>query len=304
MSLTVSWDDQRVFLAIFEGGSMSAAARTLGVAQPTVRVRLEALEHLLGSALFTRSSQGLLPTDQARALHSHVRAMDHASRAFVRAATAWRGDGGDLVRGTVRLSVAEMVGIEVLPSMLAGLRSRHPALAVEVELSNVSANIGEQQADVAVRMIEPSQDTLVARKVGDIRLGLFAHRDYLLSRGTPQSVDDLVAHDLIGPDRGVADRRALESWFPRNVAARMILRTDSHPAQLAYARAGLGIALCHRAIGLADSRLAEVLPDAISHSLPVWLVAHRDLRHEPRVRATLDHLGEAFARYCDSGHLS
>jgi DNA-binding transcriptional LysR family regulator len=299
MSSEISWDDQRVFFAVMEGGSLSAAGRTLGLAQPTVRARLESLERALGAALFTRSPQGLVPTDHAHALLSHVRAMDHASRAFLRAASVPGVDG--VVRGTVRLSVAEVVGIEVLPPMLAGLRAKHPHLAIEVDLSNAMAELYEQAADVAVRMIAPSQDTLVARKVGDIVLGLFAHRDYLAERGMPTSVEDLASHDLIGPDRSVLDRRAVEEKLPPAVAARMLVRTDSHPAVLAFARAGMGIATAHRVLGHADPRLVEVLPEITQDFLPVlpvWLVTHRDLRNEPRVRAAFDHLADALAVYC------
>ena len=290
---TPSWDDQRVFLAVLEGGSLSAAARTLGLTQPTVRARLEALEQALGVALFTRSFQGLQPTDHARTLHAHVRAMDHASRAFLRAASAAAGE----VRGTVRLSVAELVGVEVLPAMLAGLRARHPSLVVEVELSNAAANIPEQAADIAVRMLAPTQDSLVARKVGGIPLGLFAHRDYLAQRGTPQTLADLAAHDLIGPDRSALDLHAMERVLP-GLIPRMLLRTDSHPAQVAACRAGLGIAVMHVALGRADARLARVLPDFVAGTLPVWLVKHRDLRQELRIRAAFDHLVEAFSAYC------
>ena len=301
MNESVSWDDQRVFLAVLEGGSLSAAGRALGLAQPTVRARLEALEHALGCTLFIRSSQGLLPTDQARTLHGHVRAMDHASRAFLRAASAPPGDAGYAVQGTVRLSVAEVVGIEVLPPMLTGLRARHPRLAIEVDLNNAAANLAELAADVAVRMVAPRQDTLVARKVGDIALGFFAHRDYVAERGSPAALEDLGTHDFIGPDRSALDLRVLGESLPAEVAARMLVRTDSHPAALAFARAGLGIAVAHRALGHADARLVEVLPDIAPRLLPlmpVWMVTHKDLRQEPRVRVTFDHLAEALAAYC------
>lgn len=298
----VSWDDQRVFLAVIELGSLSAAARRLGLSQPTVRARLEALEASLGTALFTRSSQGLLPTGQARALQAHARAMDHASRAFLRAASA-QPDAEGVASGTVRLSVADMVGVAVLPRMLAGLREQHPRLAIEVELSNTSADITQQAADIAVRMVAPSQDVLVARKVGGIALGLFAHRSYIARRGMPATVEDLAEHDFIGPDRSQADR-ALLGVLPPAVAARLTVRTDSHPAVAAYVHAGLGIGVTHRALGLADPGLVEVLPDAVARAvpvLPVWLVTHRDLRHEPRVRLAYDHLAEAFTDYCRQG---
>ena len=293
MSAPLSWDDQRAFLAILEDGSLSAAARRLGLAQPTVRARLEALERALGTVLFTRSSQGLLPTEAARALHEHVRAMAHASDAFLRAAAAAPGE----VAGAVRLSVSEFVGLEVLPPLLLELRRRHPGLAIELAISNASANLAEQEADVAVRMHPPSQDTLVGRKLGEVALGLFAHRDYLARRGVPLSIDELALHDVVGPDRSGPDRLLAEQVLPAAALGRVVLRTDSHPAQLALARAGLGVAVVQRPVGLADPRLLPVLPDLVVATLPIWLVTHRSLRALPRVRATLDHLAAALTRY-------
>jgi DNA-binding transcriptional LysR family regulator len=293
MSAPLSWDDQRAFLAVLEEGSLSAAARRLGVAQPTMRARIEALERALGTALFTRSSQGLLPTEQARALHDHARAMAHASDAFLRAAAAPPGE----VAGAVRLSVSEMVGLEVLPPLLVDLRAAHPRLALELDLSNASADLSRQEADLAVRMHPPRQDTLVARKVGEVALGLFAHPDYLARRGTPRSLDDLGTHDIIGPDRAVADRGVAEAVLPGLLPARALLRTDSHPAQLALARAGLGIAVAQRPLGLADARLRPVLPYLVVASLPLWIVTHRDLRQVPRVRVLFDHLVTRLGRY-------
>ncbi len=293
MSQPLSWDDQRAFLAVLEEGSLSAAARRLGLAQPTVRARVEALERGLGTVLFTRSAQGLLPTDQARALQEHARAMAHASDAFLRAAAAPPGE----VAGAVRLSVSEMVGMEVLPPMLARLRERHPALTVELDLSDAIANLAEQEADLAVRNNPPRQDTLVARKLGEVPLSLFAHRDYLAARGTPASTDDLVTHDVIGPDRASPEWRMAEAILPSVALDRIAVRTASHPAQLACARAGLGIALIQKPIGLADPRLLPVLPGFEPATLPLWLVTHRSLRALPRVRATLDHLAQELARY-------
>ena len=285
--------EMAVFAAVMEQGSLSAAARRLGVAQPTVRARIEALERALGTTLFTRSSQGLLPTAQAHALHEHARAMGHASDAFRRAAAARPGD----IAGVVRLSVPEFMGVEVLPPMLARLRGRHPGLVVELELTNTSVNLAEQEADVAVRTHEPAGDTLVARKIGEVALGLFAHRDYLDARGVPATLDDLRDHDLIGSDRTAADLRLMQALLPAAALAQMRLRTDSHPAQLALARAGAGIAVAQRPVVSRDPQLAAVLPDLVVGQLPLWLVTHRDLRHVPRVRATLDHLAEALGEY-------
>jgi DNA-binding transcriptional LysR family regulator len=296
MSRLVAWEDQRAFLAVLEEGSLSAAARRLGVTQPTMRARIEALEHGLGTVLFTRSANGLVPTDQARALGDSARAMARASEAFVRAASAPPGE----VAGVVRISVSESVGIAVLPPMLASLRLRHSKLIVEVALSNASADLLEQEVDIAVRMHPPRHDALVAKKIGTIELGLFAHVDYLARRGIPVAAADLATHDFIGPDRARADLQlaaTLDAYVSRD---QFVLRTDSHPAQLEAARSGLGIAVVQRPIGLADPLLRAVLPSMTIASMDTWIVTHANLRRLPRVSTAFDHLVEAFARFARS----
>lgn len=296
MSKDVAWEDQRAFLAVLEEGSLSAAARRLGVAQPTVRVRIEALERNLGTVLFTRSANGLVPTDQARALGCSARAMARASEAFVRAASALPGE----VAGVVRISVSDFVGTAVLPSMLASLRSRHPNLVLEVALSNSSADLLEQEVDIAVRMYPPRQDALVAKKIGAIELGLFANVDYLAQRGIPVTAADLATHDFVGSDRARADLQLAATLNIHVSRDRFVLRTDSHPAQLAAARAGLGIAVVQRPIGLADPLLRAVLPSMTIASLDTWIVTHENLRGLSRVSAVFDHLVQTFTQFARS----
>jgi DNA-binding transcriptional LysR family regulator len=295
MSDKVNWDDQRAFLAVFEEGSLSGAARRLGVAQPTVRARIVALEQALGTTLFTRSINGLTPTEQARALADSVRAMARASDAFVRAASAPPGE----IAGAVRLSVSEVVGIEVIPPMVASLRRIHPGITIELSLSNMSADLLDQEVDIAVRMHPPRQDALVAKKIGSIALGLFAHADYLAQRGMPQDLDELSGHDLVGSDRSRQDLQIASAFHPRSNREFFVARTDSHPAQLALARAGVGIAVVQRPIGLADPHLVPVLPDLAVATLDTWIVTHEDLRNVPRVRAVFDHLVAAFTSFAE-----
>ena len=288
----MSWDDQRAFLAVMEGGSLSAAARTLGLAQPTVRARIRSLEKALDTVLFTRTVSGLAPTETAGAIETHARAMQLASDAFVRSASASPGT----VSGTVRLNVSEFVGLEVVPPMLASLRALHPDLIIELDLSNVEADLPGQEADVAVRMTEPRQSAVVARKVGEIPLGFFAHRDYLARKGIPTTLDELSGHDLVGPDRSGVDIAMAQRLMPTLPREAVVLRTDNHPAQLAAARAALGIAIVQQPVGSADERLVQVLPDTGLPGLQTWITMHEDLRIVPRVRRLFDHLVEAFAR--------
>jgi DNA-binding transcriptional LysR family regulator len=293
MNNSVHWDDQRVFLAVLDQGSLSAAARHLRVTQPTVRARIAALERSLGITLFTRSVRGLVPTLQARELSEAARAMARASDAFVRAAGAPPGEAA----GVVRLSVSEFVGVAVLPTMLRRLRDRHAGLVIEIETSNASANLLEQEVDLAVRMTPPRQAALVARKVPSIPLGFFAHADYLAARGTPLVIDDLAQHDLIGPDRSVADLDAIARLLPGLGRQPFVVRTDSHPAQLAAVRARLGIGIIQCAIGRMDRELVPVLSDAAIGALDTWIVTHEDLSDTPRVRAVFDHLVAEFDAY-------
>ncbi len=294
MSKTVDWDDQRAFLAVMETGSLSAAARRLGLSQPTMRARIEGLEAALGTALFTRSVHGLVPTPTAEAMAVPARAMAHASEAMLRAASADQA----LAAGRVRLSVSDFVGIEVLPAMLRSLHDKHPQLAVEFELSNASADLMDQQVDVAVRMHPPEQAALVAKKVPSIPLGLYAHRDYLEAHGRPASKADIGAHLFIGPDSSRGDL-AVAALIGDPARIRWIARTDSHPAQLALARAGLGIAVAQIPAAARYPELERVLPDIALPQLPTWIVTHENLRRLPRVGALFDHLVEAFEAYGD-----
>lgn len=150
-------------------------------------------------------------------------------------------------------------------------------------------------------MHPPRHEALIARKVGAIALGLFAHSDYLAGRGVPQSLADLTHHDVIGPDRARRDLQLAAAVFPDLARENYVIRADSHPAQLAYARAGLGIAVVQRPVGLADPGLVSVLPDLVVASLETWIVTHGDLRQVPRIRATFDHLVEAFRGFARKG---
>lgn len=297
MSKPVSWDDQRCFHAVLEAGSLSGAARRLGVSQPTVRARIEALERALDTVLFTRSVNGLTPTDAAGALSESVRTMAMASDQFIRQASAPPGE----VAGVVRISVPEFMGVEVVPAMLARLRERHPRIRVELVLSNEAANLLGQEVDVAVRTFAPTQEALVARKVALIALGFFASHDYLARRGVPETLSDLAQHDLIGPDRRRGDLAMLSAVAPQLSPQRLVLRTDSHVAQFAAARAGLGVAVGQVPVGERDAALQRVLPDFKVAEMGVWVVMHENLRLVPRVQAVFDGLGVEFQRFAPMG---
>jgi DNA-binding transcriptional LysR family regulator len=285
----LDWEDLRALLAVLETGSLSAAARQLGVTQPTMRRRLDALEAAIGAGLFTRSPGGLAPTGLARHLRVHAEAMATAAAALARAASA----GSEADRGVVRVTASDVIGAEVLPGLLATLRHAHPALEIELDLSNRSKDLLRQEADIAVRMTRPAQAALVARRVGVARLGLFAHPDYVARNGLPDSLAALRGFDLIGPDRESADLQAIAaSGLPTGFT----LRTDSQLAQLAAIRAGLGIGICQVALARRPP-LVPVLPALFAPGLETWIVMHEDLRRVHRVRLVFDHLVAGMTGY-------
>jgi DNA-binding transcriptional LysR family regulator len=184
MTSAISWELYRSFLSVLNEGSLSGAARALAIAQPTVGRHVAALEKSLGIALFTRSQTGLMPTEAALSLQSYAASMQSTAAALERAAAS-QGTG---VRGTVRVTASDVIGVEVLPSIIASLRDEHPELVLEIVLTDRVQDLLRREADIAVRMTRPRQDLLVARRVGQVELGLHAHQRYLARHGTPNTL--------------------------------------------------------------------------------------------------------------------
>jgi DNA-binding transcriptional LysR family regulator len=282
----IGWELYRSYLSVLKEGSLSAAARAMGIAQPTVGRHIAALEKSLKLTLFTRSQLGLLPTEAARELEPFAQTMSSSAAALKRAAES-QGTG---LRGTVRVTASEVIGVEVLPPILAQLQSAHPGLKVELVLSNRVQDLLKREADIAVRMTQPKQDLLIARRVGQIDLGLHAHKKYLRKRGTPASLADLAQHALIGFDEETPFVRAARKGFPAWNRDAFAIRTDSDVAQLALIRAGCGIGICQVALASRDPQLVRLLPDSLSMGLETWLTMHEDLRNNPRSKLVFDAL--------------
>lgn len=281
-----NWDLYWTFLHVIRHGSLSAAARELGLTQPTVGRHIDTLEDLIGAQLFTRSPNGLLATDAALELQPYAAAMAANAAALVRLATAHR----DAVEGTVRIGASEVIGTEVLPQILAPLLVTYPALHIELSASDTVENLLNREVDIAVRMAEPTQEALLVRNVGDISLGLYAHRAYLARYGVPRTLAELKNHRLIGFDRQTAFIRSIEKRFPMSHELKFSYRTDNNLAQLAAIRSGIGIGICQDSLGQANPDLVRLLPGAFSIVLPTWIAMHENLRSSHRFRLIFDTL--------------
>lgn len=290
MNSDPDWALYRTLLAVLDQGSLSAAARSLGLTQPTVARHIDALEAALGGDLFVRSQRGLDPTDLAHALQPQVQIMATTAAALLRTASGTTGQ----VAGTVRISASDVVGVEHLPPILTRLRHAHPELVIELTLSDRLDDLLARAADIAVRMTAPTQTALLAKRLASVEIGFHAHRDYLDRRGTPADMADLTAHDLIGYDVETPALRAMAARLAPLDRHCFALRTDSNLAQLAAIRAGFGIGLCQTGVARRDPALVRVLPET-ALALPVWIVMHEDLKTSARFRAVFDALAAGLA---------
>lgn len=287
------WERHRAFLAVLNEGSLSGAARALGIAQPTVRRRIADLEASLGVVLFTRTPAGLDPTETAHALAGHAEAMAHAAAAFARTASAEAGE----IAGVVRVTASEVIALEVLPPILATLQASHPRLVIILSPSNRNEDVLRREADIAVRMARPTQEGLVARLIGAVTLGLHARRDLLDRHGTPETIADVRRYGVIGPEHDNDILRSLRFGGVQVQPADFSFRSDSDVAQLAALRAGAGIGVCQIPLAARDPSLVRLLPELFEYPLETWMVTHEDLRGVARIRAVFDHLAEGLTDY-------
>ena len=288
------WDLYRSFLAVLRLGSLSAAGRALGLTQPTIGRHIATLQACLGGrVLFTRSQTGLMATAAAHELRPHAEDMAAAAAAFVR-----MGSGNlEETAGIVRLAAADVIGVEVLPAILAEFRYKYPNTVIELSLSNQMADLLRRDADIAVRMVRPKQKALLAKRVGTVALGFHAHRRYLERFGYPERLEDLVHHTLIGFDRTLPSANLLNA-VPLPVSRELFaFRCDNDLAQMAALRSGFGIGICQTGIAGRDPNLLPLLGKQFKADMEIWIVMHNDLKRISRMRLMFDHLALSLAQF-------
>ena len=291
------WNSYRSLLAVLRAGSLSGAARALHLTQPTLGRHIAELEDRLGITLFVRSPQGLAPTEAALAMHADLQAAEAAFEAAIRESSG----GAQDERGVVRLTASEIIGCEVLPPLLAEFSRAHPKIAVELALSNRNQDLLRRDADLAIRMVRPQQSALVVRWIGQVKIGLYAHRTYLKARGTPRSADDLADHAVIGWDRDFSAFKNVGGGPMQSLSREFFsFRCDSDLAQLSALRAGVGIGGCQKGIAWREPALIPVLAEQVFFSLEMWLALHEDLRASRRVKLLFDHLAKGLTSYIAS----
>lgn len=292
MNSLFDWSLVRSFLAVLEKGSLLAASRDLQLSQPTIGRHVAELESQLGLVLFDRNGRGLLPTEAAYHLAESARIMQSGADQLARNVL-----GADLgASGTVRITASQPVSCYVLPPLLAQMRLSLPDVQVELVASNEVSNLLRREADIAVRMVQPQQASIIARRVGKVTLRACAHQDYLRRRGVPRQPSDLLAHDLIGGDRNDDTLKGFAAQGLVVGREQFAFRADDLIVVWQAVRAGLGVGFVSEHLIRSDPAVIPVLPKLKIEPLPVWLAVHKEIRTSKRIRAVYDFLADALPR--------
>ncbi|GAB4363208.1 MAG: LysR family transcriptional regulator [Oricola sp.] len=287
-SVKFDWNRARAFLVTAEEGSLSAAARALGMAQPTLGRQVDALESELGVVLFERAGRGLMLTPAGLELLDHVRAMGEAAGRVSLTASGQ----AQSIEGSITITASEIHSAFLLPPMVARLRREQPGIEVEIVASNAAIDLKRREADIAVRSFRPTQPDLIARKVGDDLARLYASESYLDRIGNPRTPDELSRADFIGFDTTGAMADALNRTGLRLTGKNFPVLTASHLVHWELVKAGAGIGIVPESVGDGTPGVRRVLPDLAPMAFPIWLTTHRELNTSRRVRMVFDLLAE------------
>ncbi|MGD0528674.1 MAG: LysR family transcriptional regulator [Polyangiaceae bacterium] len=280
------WDDARHFLAVHRKGSLSAAAKQLGVNQSTVGRRLATLEEHLGAKLFFRTRDGY------RIAPAGERLLPHAERMEDEATSISREIAGEetALTGTVCVTAGDLFGPVIIAPLLVDLHARYPDIDLELDTDNRLRSLTKREADIAVRIGNVAESGVAARKVCEFGSAVYASKGYLAAHGRPRD-GDWSGHHFIGfsETREIMEAR----WIEEHAAkGRVVFRGKGSLPQLVMAKAGLGIAALPCYAGDAEADLVRLIPVSQIMKASVWLVVHEDMRHAGRIRACIELLAD------------
>ena len=291
-SVKFDWNKARAFLVTAEEGSLSAAARALGMAQPTLGRQVDGLEQELGIVLFERVGRGLTLTPSGLELLDHVR---HMGEAAGRVSMTALGQSQAL-EGTICISASETYAAVLLPPIIAKLRIMEPGIRVEIVVANHASDLRRREADIAIRNFRPTEPDLIAKKIGNADAVLYATPNYIEKIGNPTKPNDLRNADFVNVDHSGGMIKGLNTLGLGLTEANFPLLTESYLVMWELVRQGAAIGILDAHIGDADPIVRRVLPDLEPLVFPIWLVSHRELTTSRRIRRVYDFLAEELRR--------
>lgn len=288
----LDWDDLRFFLAVARAGSLSAAANTLGVTQPTVGRRITAFEKRIGARLFLHTPTGRTTSSTGRRLLAHAERIELDVIAAERVASG--RDAG--VSGRVVIGSSEWVAGRVLAPLLEPLVRRYPGLLIELSAEARHVSLRHREADIALRPSRFEHADIVQKEMARVSFGLYASDRYLAEHGTPDLSAGAAGHRVIAMSEGLTKVPDVD-WLPQIAGkARVVARANGREPMVALVAAGVGIAVLPRFVGDAAPGLRLLSAGVAEPERKLWAGYHRDARAVPRVRATLSFLSESIGR--------
>lgn len=292
--INFDWNHVRAFLVTMQAGSLSAAATLLGVSQPTLSRQISALERSLGNVLFERVGRGLEATPAATRLLEHVQAMGDAATELALAAS------GNITRieGAISIACTEMVAVVNMVPALNELKDMYPGLQVNLVVSNEISDLKRREADIAIRLFRPTEPDLIARKIRDYTASLYCTPEYHSSLPKKGSQADFDRASFIGFPDGINQEYfgALNQQGFQLSDSNFQILCNSHYSQWELCKRGLGITVMDTSIGDRESQVQRIHSDLIVFRGEYWLVSHRELRTNLRVRTVFDYLYQAIAK--------
>ncbi|SDR31565.1 LysR family transcriptional regulator [Pseudovibrio sp. Tun.PSC04-5.I4] len=291
-SVSFDWNQARAFLVTAEEGSLSAAARALGLTQPTLGRQVTALEEALGVTLFERAGRSLTLTQSGMELLDHVKSMGEAASRISLTASGQSQE----IDGHVCISASDAMAAFILPPILKHLRASAPGIEVEIVATNSVSDLQQREADIAIRHVRPEQPDLIAKLVKESFALFYASKGYLDKKGRPQSTGNLSNHNFIGFDR---PDRFLKHFSQTNLpltTQNFKLTTMSGVVGWELARNDLGIIIMLEEIGEKFPDMEQVLPSFDPFPVPIWLATHRELHTSQRIRLVFDLLADALSK--------
>lgn len=284
----LDWNQLKAFLETAETGSLSAAARKLGLTQPTLSRQVAAIEQRMGVTLFERVGKSMVLTPTGMDLLEHARAMGAAADALGLAATG----RSQAVGGVVSVSATDAVAAYLLPPLVKQLREQEPGIAIELIPSNALSDLLRREADIAVRHVKPEQPELIARHIREATAYFYASEDWVKTHGHPRSAEDAAQLPFVGSDRQGRYLGYLRMHgLPVN-ESNFSCYVDHTVAHWALVQKGLGIGAMMEEIARDTPGVVRVLDDLPPIRFPVWLVTHRELRTSRRIRVVFEALAE------------
>ncbi len=284
----LDWNQLKAFLETAETGSLSAAARKLGLTQPTLSRQVAAIEQRMGVTLFERVGKSMVLTTTGLDLLEHARAMGAAAEALGLAATG----RSQAVGGVVSVTASDAVAAYLLPPLVKQLREQEPGIAIELIPSNALSDLLRREADIAIRHVKPEQPELIARHIREATAHFYASEDWVKTHGHPRSAEDAAQLPFVGSDRQGRYLGYLRAHgLPVN-ESNFSCYVDHTVAHWALVQKGLGIGAMMEEIARDTPGVVRVLDDVPPIKFPVWLVTHRELRTSRRIRVVFEALAE------------